>query len=376
MRARGQERVDEAGGRTVGRRTVTPPPGSGRAAGGHLVALQRAAGNRAVTRAVEAQRHEHGPGCGHTEAAVQRAAVHRTQVAGQAGPPAVQRKKDGPSGPERRTVHVGIGTRGTKVKVRCERKNPQQPWVVFLPSGTDPDQREEIAQQLHRSQGDIKFTNARNDEVELVESSGHGRRDTVREATEEAKVRQATFLVTRFLERMGIGHFEETSVEQALQRVSVTFHDRGFWEWVVRQQSHGEADSIEGITTSEPRGMRSVGINRANYTFPAVVHELFHVLEHGSTRGLENGLVEGITEYWTTRATGVDFRCARNSDSRVYQGELKFVRDAMAAGYVTVEQLAAAYFHGDISAVATINDFFTQYMRQREASSFAYTGGR
>ncbi|CAM5280909.1 hypothetical protein SALBM135S_08645 [Streptomyces alboniger] len=51
---------------------------------GGLVALQRLAGNAAVARAVEEQRHSHGAGCGHGPA-VQRSAVH--EVLGSAGRP-------------------------------------------------------------------------------------------------------------------------------------------------------------------------------------------------------------------------------------------------------------------------------------------------
>jgi hypothetical protein len=48
-----------------------------------LLALQRAAGNAAVTRAIEGSRHEHGPDCGHEAPAVQR---------GSGTPPFVQRR--------------------------------------------------------------------------------------------------------------------------------------------------------------------------------------------------------------------------------------------------------------------------------------------
>ncbi|WP_406007402.1 DUF4157 domain-containing protein [Streptomyces sp. NBC_00637] len=54
-------------GRGTPRSSLTGP-----AAG--LLALQRSAGNAAVTRAIEEQRHEHGPGCGHADRSVQRAA--------------------------------------------------------------------------------------------------------------------------------------------------------------------------------------------------------------------------------------------------------------------------------------------------------------
>jgi hypothetical protein len=36
-----------------------------------LLTLQRMAGNAAVARAIEEERHEHAPGCGHTQSAVQ-----------------------------------------------------------------------------------------------------------------------------------------------------------------------------------------------------------------------------------------------------------------------------------------------------------------
>ncbi|MFD9290745.1 DUF4157 domain-containing protein [Streptomyces sp. NPDC060030] len=61
--------------------TTGPLLGSPAAASGAetLLALQRSAGNAAVLRAMERERHEHGPGCGHREgpgAPVQRSAVH------------------------------------------------------------------------------------------------------------------------------------------------------------------------------------------------------------------------------------------------------------------------------------------------------------
>lgn len=85
MRAQDQEN-DLGGNRRskAGRgsaRSSLPGPAAG------LLALQRSAGNAAVTRAIEEQRHEHGPGCGHADRSVQRAAeTDETQQA------AVQRR--------------------------------------------------------------------------------------------------------------------------------------------------------------------------------------------------------------------------------------------------------------------------------------------
>ena len=86
-----QERKDQSGSsvRPVRKPAAAPasiralaPPGS--PASVQLLALQRVAGNRAVSRAVEDARHEHGAGCGHGEsvqpAAAEQPAVQRSTV--------------------------------------------------------------------------------------------------------------------------------------------------------------------------------------------------------------------------------------------------------------------------------------------------------
>ncbi|OQR60082.1 hypothetical protein B6E66_30930 [Streptomyces maremycinicus] len=79
MRAQDQEK--DLGGNPrskAGRgsaRSSLPGPAAG------LLALQRSAGNAAVTRAIEEQRHEHGPGCGHADRSVQRAETDEAQSA-------------------------------------------------------------------------------------------------------------------------------------------------------------------------------------------------------------------------------------------------------------------------------------------------------
>lgn len=72
MHAQGKE-TDKTRGRTDESRPSGRAPAPGPAAG--LLALQRAAGNAAVARAVEEQRHEHDANCGHGPS-VQRSAVH------------------------------------------------------------------------------------------------------------------------------------------------------------------------------------------------------------------------------------------------------------------------------------------------------------
>ncbi|MFF7392529.1 DUF4157 domain-containing protein [Streptomyces scabiei] len=89
-----RERGRAGGARTPGR---VMPQGPAAA----LLALQRAAGNAAVARAVEEQRHRHGPDCGHgadrgLDAPVQRSAVHQVlRTSGQPLDPALRTEMEG-----------------------------------------------------------------------------------------------------------------------------------------------------------------------------------------------------------------------------------------------------------------------------------------
>ncbi|MEU7152214.1 DUF4157 domain-containing protein [Streptomyces sp. NPDC045456] len=106
--------------RTPVRRPQSAGPGSGRpAAAGSgtaaLLALQRAAGNAAVLRAMEQERHTHGPGCGHQperqdavqQDTVQRSAVH--EVLRGAGSPL--------EGPLRQEMEARLGADFSDVRV-------------------------------------------------------------------------------------------------------------------------------------------------------------------------------------------------------------------------------------------------------------------
>lgn len=65
----------------------------GTAAG--LIALQRTAGNAAVARAVEQERHEHGAGCGHEPSVQRQALVHKVLASpGQRMDPTIQREME------------------------------------------------------------------------------------------------------------------------------------------------------------------------------------------------------------------------------------------------------------------------------------------
>ncbi|WP_052863038.1 eCIS core domain-containing protein [Streptomyces niger] len=79
MHAHEAERSSGRNRRGPARRPESAAPLPGTPAAEALLSLQRAAGNAAVLRAMEQERHTHGPGCGHaqeSETAVQRSAVH------------------------------------------------------------------------------------------------------------------------------------------------------------------------------------------------------------------------------------------------------------------------------------------------------------
>ncbi|MFE7380129.1 DUF4157 domain-containing protein [Streptomyces zhihengii] len=69
MRAQGTGKEQDGGTGPAGRRPAQVPGWASQ-----ILTLQRLAGNEALSRAVAASRHRHGPGCGHGQPAVQRSA--------------------------------------------------------------------------------------------------------------------------------------------------------------------------------------------------------------------------------------------------------------------------------------------------------------
>ncbi|MEU0073868.1 DUF4157 domain-containing protein [Streptomyces sp. NPDC006332] len=92
MRAHGT-RAQQTGGQDQSRRASTPNGPAHR-----LLALQRMAGNAAVARAIEQERHEHAPGCGHAPSpTVQQSTAPQSTAAEQSTAPqspAVQQSTD------------------------------------------------------------------------------------------------------------------------------------------------------------------------------------------------------------------------------------------------------------------------------------------
>ncbi|WP_405616635.1 DUF4157 domain-containing protein [Streptomyces sp. NBC_00076] len=93
MRAHGT-RAQQAGDQGQARRVSAPSGPAHR-----LLTLQRMAGNAAVARAIEEERHENAPGCGHTQSAVEQSTASQSGAVQQSaapqsavGEPVVQRR--------------------------------------------------------------------------------------------------------------------------------------------------------------------------------------------------------------------------------------------------------------------------------------------
>ncbi|MGW3358530.1 eCIS core domain-containing protein [Streptomyces bungoensis] len=88
-----KQTTPNAGSRLPAAPVASRAPVNGTAAG--LIALQRTAGNAAVARAVEQERHEHGAGCGHEPSVQRQALVHKVLASpGQRMDPTIQREME------------------------------------------------------------------------------------------------------------------------------------------------------------------------------------------------------------------------------------------------------------------------------------------
>ncbi|HEY1175898.1 MAG TPA: hypothetical protein VGF17_07045 [Phytomonospora sp.] len=254
---------------------------------------------------------------------------------------------------------------GIPVLVKCTRAAPDQRWRVYLPpDGVPRIQLDAIADRLGVATGELDVTNAPG------HVQGNGSRDRA------AVIRDAKELAVRYLESAGVTGIDDHTAAQVLDTVRVRFFADREWAEVLASQTIGGGDPAmtEAITTTQQdRGSRAVYANSGNSTLPALVHEMFHALSANGLDGLWHGLtgelVEGITEYWTTRATGIGFRCTRADGGRVYSDALGFVRLALSSGLVTEDRLRDGYFHGDLGPLAALNADFLAARAASERSS-------
>lgn len=216
-------------------------------------------------------------------------------------------------------------------------------WVAHLPAGVEPyGLHDTIARKLGVEPAAVRFTNLRTDTVAASREEKHV-------LTMPEKIYLAKWLAAEYLVRAGIAGASDKTFLNWLGAQEVEVPQEGEWAGIVmrvtRERNPAETGKVEGITTPARRGNRNVWINGVNHTFPAIVHELFHVLEHDSMHTLTESLAEGITEYFTTRATGVEERVGKNMET-FYTSPLRFIREEIGAGRITEKQLQGIYFHG------------------------------
>ncbi|MEU6478147.1 DUF4157 domain-containing protein [Streptomyces sp. NPDC047017] len=132
MRAHENQDAQQTGAQV--KRGSVPAPN---AAAGRLLNLQRLAGNAAVSRAVEEERHAHGPGCGHPETAPAggQAAVQRRVSLGEAHGPGCEHPET-PAGGQaavQRRVSLGeaLASPGTPLEPRIRNKAKQAYGMSF-----------------------------------------------------------------------------------------------------------------------------------------------------------------------------------------------------------------------------------------------------
>jgi Domain of unknown function (DUF4157) len=299
---------------------------------------------------------------------VARASDHAHAHAGNSGQivqrmvksPSIPKSVEGTAVPAIGTVVIVFTTlAGSAEVIQIPCKLTQDGWVAYLPGGVDPKGlHEKIASQLGVTDpGAISFTNMT---THTLASPSGGKR----QLTDEEKVRIAKRLVEEYLTSSGITHIGD----EVLAGQKVEILGESAWKGIVSKESGSryKPEEIEGLTSNAKRGSRNLWINSAYHTLPAIVHELFHTLEHDSMRSRVDSLVEGITEYFTTAATGVEKRLTQTKQT-LYTVPLTFIRSELASGSVTVQVLREMYFYGSHpDTMKALEDRYLTFAEQQE----------
>ncbi|MFC6090307.1 hypothetical protein [Saccharothrix lopnurensis] len=251
---------------------------------------------------------------------------------------------------------------------------PRVRFVVLLPMGFPPSARERLAAALDVPLAEVLFTNAGSlspapgkPSAEFVDEGGQRRFPSAAE-----KLRPALDTVRDYLAGLGLTRIDEQAVEKWLATAGVTARDKTAFAGpgVI------DAANVEGQTTPEARGSRNVVLNTDNHTWGTLVHELFHVLEHPDVMNFSfdnpigADLQEGITEFFTSEATGFDVRTDHAKKSTMYLRATEFVRDEVGAGRIARAELVEIYFNGIGGAVLDrAREFGKRWEDQRDGRS-------
>lgn len=120
-------------------------------------------------------------------------------------------------------------------------------------------------------------------------------------------------------------------------------------------QAFAQAQHVEAITTPGPVGDRDVYLNPNNHNVFTLAHEDLHRIEHPSLQApgsrLTPGTVEGMTEYMTQDASGLDFRTGGVPGQRgfTYRNETEAVRNSISSGQYTSQDVQRTYLRGSQS---------------------------
>ncbi|MFT7841428.1 hypothetical protein Q5530_35285 [Saccharothrix sp. BKS2] len=251
---------------------------------------------------------------------------------------------------------------------------PGARFVVLLPMGFSPAARGQLAAALGVPLAEVVFTNAGS----LRPAQGEALAEFVDEGGKrrfpppEDRQRLALDTVRNYLAGLGLTRIDEQAVEKWLATAGVTARDKTAFAGpgVI------DAANVEGQTTPEARGSRNVVLNADNHTWGTLVHELFHVLEHPDVMNFSfdnpigADLQEGITEFFTSEATGFDVRTDHAKKSTMYLRATEFVRDEVGAGRIARAELVEIYFNGIGGAVLDrAREFGKRWQDQRDGRS-------
>ncbi|MFI2708574.1 hypothetical protein ACH495_00375 [Micromonospora sp. NPDC018662] len=240
--------------------------------------------------------------------------------------------------------------------------------TVLVPFAVDDTWRARIEAAVRAKdprRTDIQISNAATGEIRYVgrqptASTPSPEPDQVVRPTPEQNNDRARNIVGNYL----TGSDMYTDQHRSVLADDSRMHRPGYSEFVSQVaandagapgQAFGRAAHVEGITTRGPVGERDTYLNPNNHTVFAQAHENFHRIEHPSLQAsgsrLTDSTVEGMTEYMTQSATGLDFRTAGPPGERgfTYREETRTVRDAVRDGGYTNQDVQRAYLRGSES---------------------------
>jgi hypothetical protein len=250
-------------------------------------------------------------------------------------------------------------------------------FVVYLQSGFDPGLRPAVAAKLEVTLPEIDFLNEQSDTLDFTRD---GKPRVKPSINPDHKVKRAKALVTQYLPSLGLDTVQAEQGEITLlakltaliDQQKVVFLSKTEWALAAKGPG-GSPEGTEGITTPAPRGDRLISINGENHTLNAIIHELFHAIESDSLGSLDNGVVEGMTEYFALQASGLDARLAQDGGT-VYRDNVRVLRLALAKGATIHEQLVQGYFLGRTDLLNRLIGGWKVYSAENEKIAFVYTG--